>query len=200
MTLTRADCVIAQELDELLSKSTPYALSTPQLGSPTLHDFVKGLILSTNIIDMIEKHVPNGFRVDWGQVIDDDGNTLSKECDIIIYEGKPFKLVKNKSLKFALVNKEQAKVVIQVRSSIQSVTKDSKDYCKELKKFVSEVWFIAECCWAGSERRGTKIRSDLKKAGYKKFIYFYRMDENTLDKTLNYSDFIKFIEMIKKIK
>jgi hypothetical protein len=70
MTFTRADAVIAQELDELVSKSSPYALSSPQFGSPTLHDFVKGLILSTNIIEVIDKHLPNGYRADWGQIPD----------------------------------------------------------------------------------------------------------------------------------
>ena len=58
MKLTRADTVIAQELDELIAKSTPFALSSPAFGNPTIHDFVKGLILSTNIIEEIEKTYP----------------------------------------------------------------------------------------------------------------------------------------------
>ena len=200
MTLTRADAVIIQELDELLAKSTPYSLSSPQFGNPTLHDFVKGLILSTNIIEVIEKYLPNGYRADWGQVIDDDGNTLSKECDIIIYEGKPFKHIKNKSISFVLISKKQARIIIQVRSSIQSVTNESKEYCKEVKKFVPEVWFVAECCWAKSERRCTAIKRDLKKAGYKQFIYFNRVDENTANRTPDYQPFLDFIKSIKRIK
>src|SRR4030042_5371323 len=100
MRATRANAVIAQELDELIAKSPPYSLSTPEFGNPTLHDFVKGLILSTNIIEVIDKHLPKGYSADWGQVIDDDGNTLSKECDIIVYKGTPFKHIKNKSISF----------------------------------------------------------------------------------------------------
>jgi hypothetical protein len=201
MVLTRADALIMQELDELLGKSTPYSLSTPQFGNPTLHDFVKGLILSTNIIEHIDKHIPNGFRADWGQVINvEDGNALSKECDIIIYEGKPYKTIENKSIKFVLVDRKQAKIVIQVRTGIQSVTKESKEYCKEVRKYVPELWFISECCWAKSENRAITIERELKNAGYKQFIYFYRMDENTLNKTINYKSFIKFTNMIKKLR
>lgn len=199
MPITRADDLTIQDLDQLLAKSPPYSMSSPQFGNPTLHDFVKGLILSTNIIEVIDDHIPNGFRADWGQLIDDDGNTLSKECDIIIYEGKPHKPIKNRCISFVLVNKRQAKIVIQVRSSIQSVTKEAKDYCKAVRKFAPEIWFIAECCWAKTERRGSKIEKELKKAGYKHFFYFCRMDDNA-DRTINHKSFLKFIELIKKIR
>lgn len=201
MKVTRAHATIAQELDELIAKSTPYALSSPSFGSPTIHDFVKGLILSTNIIEAIDKHIPNGYRVDWGQVIDEkDGNALSKECDIIIYKGKPFKTIKNKSIAFVLVDKKQIKIVVQVKSGIQSVTSDDKKYCKELKKFVPKVWYIAECCWAKSRSRVNTIRRELKKAGYKQFFYFYRMDDDSLGKTIDYEPFIKLVNLIKNLK
>ncbi len=201
MRVTRADYAIAQELDELLTKSTPYALSSPSFGNPTIHDFVKGLILSTNIIEVIDKHIPNGYRADWGQVIDEkDGNILSKECDIIIYTGKPLKEIENKSMRFVLVDKKQTKIVIQIRSSIQSVTADDRKYCKELKKFVPEVWFVVECCWAKTKNRAKTIESDLKKAKYSQFFYFYRMDEDTLEKEIAYEPFIKFIKLIRGIK
>ena len=201
MKRTRAHYAIAQELDELVTKSTPYALSTPELGSPTIHDFVKGLILSTNIIEVIDKHIPNGYRADWGQVIDEkDGNTLSKECDIIIYKGQPFKSIKNKSIRFVLASKKQTKIVIEVKSSIQSCTADVRNYCKELKKSVPEVWFIAECCWAKSKTRVSTIERELKKAGYNHFFYFYRMNADPLQKTIDYEPFINFINLIKKIR
>lgn len=201
MKVTRAYAAIAQELDELLAKSTPYPLSSPSFGNPTIHDFVKGLILSTNIIEVIDKHIPNGYKADWGQVIDEkDGNTLSKECDIIIYEGKPFKSIKNRCINFVLVDKKRVKVVIQIRSSIQSVTKDDRSYCRELKKFAPEVWYIAECCWSGSKNRAETIKREMKKVGYNQFIYFYRMDEKISSKTIEYEPFVSFINLIKKVK
>lgn len=201
LTETRTYAAIAQELDELLAKSTPYALSSPSFGSPTIHDFVKGLILSTNIIEVIDKHIPNHYRADWGQVIDEkNGNTLSKECDIIIYKGKPFKTIKNKSIKFVLVDKKSTKIVIEVKSSIQSVNTDVKNYCRKLKTFVPKVWFIAECCWANSKSRAVAIERDLKEAGYKEFFYFYRMNDKTLEKTIIYDPFVKFINLIKGIR
>ena len=201
MRITRAYAVIAQELDELLAKSTPYSLSSPSFGNPTIHDFVKGLILSTNIIEVIDKHIPNGYRADWGQVIDEkDGNTFSKECDIIIYESKPSKLIKNKSITFVLADKKQTKIVIQVKSSIQSVTNDDKKYCKEIKKFVPEVWYIAECCWKKSKNRVEALRREIKKTGYNQFFYFYRMNEATLERTIDYEPFINFVNLIKELK
>lgn len=201
MRITRASAAIIQELDELLAKSTPYAHSSPSFGSPTIHDFVKGLILSTNIIQVIDDHLPNGLYADWGQVIDEkDGNTLSRECDVILYKGKPFKSVRNKSLKFVLADKKQAKMVIQVRSSIQSVSSGDREYCRELKKFVPEIWYIAECCWASSKSRVATIRRELRKSGYDQFFYFYRRHQNSLERTIDYEPFIKFIDLIKKLK
>lgn len=193
------DYLIAQELEELIAKSTPYALS---IGESVIHRFVKGLILSTNIIDEIAKHLARSkhIGVGWGQIIDKKGETLSNECDIIIYKNTPFKEVINQSMRFVLVSIEQAKIVIQVRSSIESVTKDDKTYCKKLKKFVPEVWYISECCWANSKSRVKAIERELKKAGYNQFFYFYRRDANSLERTIDYEPFIKFINLIKKLK
>jgi hypothetical protein len=201
MKMTRVNAAFMQELDQLLPKSTPYALSSPSFGSPTIHYFVKGLILSTNIIDVIDKHIPNGYHAVWGQVIDEkDGNTLSKECDIIIHKGKPFPHIKNRSMEFGFVDKKNARIVIQVRSSIQSVTEEDKNYCKELKKLVPKVWYVAECCWAKSKSRTETIKRQLKKAGYDQFFYFYRMDDDLWQKTIDYEPFIKFIKLIEKIR
>lgn len=200
MKMTRKDYAIAQELEELLAKSTPYALSSPKFGNPTIHDFVKGLILSTNIIEVIDKHIPNGYRVDWGQVIDEkDGNILSKECDVVIYKGKPFKTIENKRIKFVLVTKKQVKIVIQVRSGIHTVTEEDKTYCRELKKFIQEIWYISECCWARNKSRVKTIGHRLKAAGYKQFFYLYRMNDESFEKTIDYEPFIKFITLIKNL-
>jgi len=198
---TRAFVSIGWELDELLPKSVPYALSSREYGRTTFLHFVKGLVLSTNIIEVIDKHIPNGYRADWGHVIDvQDGDLLSKECDIIIYEGKPYKLIQNKRTRFVLVAKERVNVVIQVRSSIRTVTKDLVSYCKELKKFVHEVWFIAECCWANTEKRADIIKQALKNAGYDQVFYFYREDPNSSGRTIVYEPFVEFISLIERIK
>lgn len=199
MTITRADAALAQELDELIAKSTPYALSTPSLGTPTFHDFVKGLVLSTNIIEVIDNHIPNGHRADWGQVIEPDGNILSRECDIIIYRGKPYKLIQNKRMRYVLAVKRQTKVVIQVRSGIDSVSRDDKIYSQDLKRMVPKLWYFAECCWAKTKKRADDIRRDLRGAGYKQFFYLYRMDPDRLKKTMDYKQFIRFVRLVKNI-
>ena len=201
MSMNRATAVLAQELEELLSRSTPYSLSSPSFTSPTLYDFVKGLILSTNIIDFIERHLPNGFRADWGQVIDiTDGNILSKECDIIIYEGKPYKRIKNRCMDFVLVDKNKVRIVIQVKSSISVVKPEDKDYCRQLSNFVPEIWFLSEACIASSDRRIAKIERDLKSIGYRRFFYFYKIRDNPIKRDIAYKPFIEFINLIKKLK
>jgi len=201
MKLTRVNAAFTQELDILIAKSTPWALSSPSLGNPTIHDFVKGLILSTNVLDVIDGYLPNGLCANWGQVIDDkDENTLSKECDVIIYKGKPLKTIKNKRIHYVLVGKDNTKIVIQVRSGIQSVTTEIKDYCKELKRFVPKVWFVTECCWAKSKNRAEVIRCELKNAGYDQFFYFYLRDYDSLQRIPAYHSFVKFIQLIRKIK
>lgn len=200
--MARYDDAIAQELDVLIAEATPYSLSSPSFGNPTIHDFVKGLILATNIIKVIEKYQQEGYHADWGQVIDKrSGNALSNESDIIIYKGKPgCKTIKNQSMKFVLVDKNQARVVIQVKSGIDAVREEDKKYCKSLSKFVPEVWFFAECCWANKPSRVKDIRSKLKRAGYKQFFYLYSMDDKRSCKSIDYNQFVKFIELIKKIK
>ena len=57
-------------------------------------------------------------------------DTLSKECDIIIYHGPFYKTIKNKSMKFVIVEKTNAKIVIQVKSSLQSVLMMIKNIVK----------------------------------------------------------------------
>jgi len=199
---TRYDDAIAQELDLLIAKSTPYSLSSPSFGNPTIHDFVKGLILSTNIIEVIDKYIPHGFYADWGQIIDKkSGNALSNEDDIIIYKGPPgCKTVENKSMRFVLVDKDQAKVVIQVRSGIDTVREEDKEYCQNLLKFVPEVWFFAECCWTKDRTKAKVIERKLKQAGYERFFYFYIMDEGRKFRHIDYPLFVKFIELIKKVR
>lgn len=99
-----------------------------------------------------------------------------------------------------MVDKKQVRIVIQVRSSIQSVGRESKEYCREVKKFVPEVWYITECCWAKTEHRAGAIERELKRAGYGEFVYLFRSDEETPSKIINYESFLKFIKRIKKLR
>ncbi|MCX6639507.1 MAG: hypothetical protein NTW14_03375 [bacterium] len=199
-TFTRAQTIIAQELDVLLAQSMPTALSSPLFGNPTIHDFVNGLILSSNIIDVIKKHLARNLEVDWGQIIDENGNTFSKECDIIIYKPMAHKLFDNRTMRYALVYKNDVKVVIQVKSSISSVSKDDRDYCKQLMKFNKNLWYFVDHCIARNSERLKKIESDLCTCGYKMFIYLEAKNESLEQISIGYKPFIKFIEKIKKLR
>jgi hypothetical protein len=198
MKITQEDIALIQDYKTLLEESIPYPMSSPSSGKSTFHDFVKGLILSTNIIKLLIRHIPNGYKVDWGQII--IKNHYSKECDIIIYHGKPLREFCNQSMRYVLIEKDKANIVIQVKSSIQSVSKDLKEYCIELKKFVNQVWFIAECCLVNSENRANAIRNDLKKIGYNQSFFFYRRSDESPDRILNEKLFIDFIKLIRNLE
>jgi hypothetical protein len=201
MSLTRAKNLRMQELDELIAKSTPFSVSSPSFGNPTILDFVKGLILSTNIIRVIEDHLPELFNIDWGQILAADGNTLSNECDIIIYRGKPHKLFENKRMRYVFVKKDKVRLVIQVKSSISSVSWDDKKYCADLKKFSQHIWYIAECCIASKPIRVKTIKNNLKSCGYERFIYFKQVKDDKLSRIeIIYEPFINFITAIEKLK
>jgi len=199
--MTRVEAAIIQDFKVLLESSAPYALSSPSFGSTTLHDFVKGLILSTNLIDLIEKYIPEGNHVEWGQIIDlKGGNSLSKECDIVLYKANPFKRIANKSMRFVIVERAKTRMVIQVKSGIQSLSRDDKQYCRDVRKFAKEVWYFAENCYAGSKARAEKLRKSAKGAGYGEFFYLVRVNDRTGSRTMDDDQLLRFHKKLTAIE
>lgn len=170
-------------------------------GVPTLHDFVRGLIFSEKMIQIIDEHL-SGYNADWGQLVDErTGNYLSKECDIIIYKRHPIRAWGKKAIKFVAVENTAAQLVIQCCTSITSVTKEHRVYPQNLKKFVPEIWYLAECYW-GSKNKYNTIRKELEKAGYKRFFYLYRKYEKQgeMHTELNYDGWDEFIRSIRSLR
>lgn len=201
MKTTRADSLRIAELQALVGKVELYPMSSRAFGSPTLLPFVKGLIFSSEIIEIAREHIKDGFYVDWGQIIDmQNGNLLSRENDIVIYEGKPYKPFQNKTMRFVIVDKSKTRVAIQCTSSIDNISEEHKRYCRDLANFVPEVWYFAECCWAKNEQKIKQIKKKLELVGYSKFFYLYSMDDRSLEKRLNERVLINFIKLIEKIK
>lgn len=69
-------------LTELFELTKTYPKEAP------LHKFVKGHILSSALIEDIYQDFLTQYSMSWGQIL--RGDILSKEIDIIIYEGKPY--------------------------------------------------------------------------------------------------------------
>jgi Domain of unknown function (DUF6602) len=198
--ISRAESIRIREFAALKERVDLYELGSPKWGSPTFHHFVKGLILSSEIISIIKEHLKEGYHADWGQIIDlSDGNVLSSENDIIIYKEKPYKRWKNDTMNFVLVDKSKVVTVIQCSSHIESLTEEHRKYCKNLLKFTPEIWYFAERCWAKGPGRIKQIASNLRKAGYKKFFYLYFISERTLDKEWNETVLFDFVNLIEKI-
>jgi len=202
MTKSRIQISLSYDLRALVEELEGlWCLSSPSFGVPTLHDFVRGLIFSERMLQVIDKNL-NRYNADWGQIVDErTGNYLSKECDIIIYRGNPIREWGKKAMKFVVVESSAAKLVIQCSTSVTTVSKEHKDYPKDLKKFVPKIWYLAECYW-GSKRQSNVIRRELKKAGYDNFFCLYRKYERQgeMHKELNYDRWNEFIKSIRNLK
>lgn len=68
--------------------------------------------------DVIRRFLPSKFEITSGFIISDDGNTVSKQLDIIIYENcSP---VFFKSANFVIIPKNYVKAVIEVKTNINN--------------------------------------------------------------------------------
>ena len=185
-------------LDGLVDGLQLQPLTSQQAEGKPLHRFVRGLIFSTQLVDFIENNLPNGYHAGWGQLIDDQGEWLSSENDIIVYRGKPEHEWKTTCLKFMLVQASQANVVIQCRAIVRTVDSDLRTYARQLSEFRSRLWLFAECCWAKSAQRCEQIRQDTLSAGYERFFYLYDHSYNS-DVTKNYLGWREFREAIRAL-
>lgn len=143
-------------------------------------DFVKGLRFSAQLIYIIRGALSRyGLEVDWGQIVSDNGASLSPECDVVIHRrgyhqrwngGKTDQI-----MDFKFICQSDALVVISCKSLLTSVGKEHKDYCDRLKPYLKrkKPWLFAECVPKG---KGIKIAKDAEKAGYHKFWYLYDWD------------------------
>ncbi len=202
MRKSRIDISISYDLRAVIEELEGlWYLSSPSFGLGTLHDFVRGLIFSEKMIQIIDGNLPNGYRADWGQIVDEKtGNYLSKECDIIIYKGSPIRNWGKKAIKFVVIENTKAKLVIQCSTNF-NLSKEHKVYPKNIKIFGPEIWYLAERYW-GARNQFSLIKNELKKAGYAKFFYLYRMYEKKAEtyKELNYNGWNEFIRSIRSLK
>lgn len=202
MRKSKIDISISYDLRAIIEELQGlWYLSSPILGPGTLHNFVRGLIFSEKMLQVISDNC-DYYYADWGQIVDErTGNYLSKECDIIIYKGKPRRKWGEKAIKFVVVESAAAKLVIQCGTDVTSVSKEHKEYPKNIKNFVPEVWYLAERYW-GSKNQYNVIKNKLKRLGYNKFFALYRIYEKKGERHIepNYRGWDEFIKSIRSLR
>jgi hypothetical protein len=172
--------------------------------------FVRGLRLSSRLIYAIRDSISQSpFAVDWGHLVDENEKYVSPECDIIIYRKDNDAILEhwngivNQSrradsiMDFKFVRKRFVKLVISCKSLIKTSEIDKK-YCKDLKKYVKNVWLFAECCGPRSVKA---ILKNAKKFGYQDFFYLYTWSPKSspAENLDGWQDFIKKIKRNSKL-
>lgn len=169
------DTFDSSELEGWVRRLQIQRVTSDQPGGSPLHRFVRGLMFSSKLVDYAEDHLPDGFRADWGQVMDDDGTLLSPESDVIIYTGKARHRFKSRrTMDYAIIPASQARLLIQCRAVLSSVTKELREYLERSRRFCPRIWLFVECCWAKDDKQRAHLAKQVRKAGFEKFFYLYR--------------------------
>jgi len=140
-------------------------------------DFVKGLRFSARLIYIIRERLSSAhLEVDWGQVIDDSGDLLSPECDVIIHRQGYFRRWNggkaDQVMDFRFIQRSDIVAVISCKSLVRSITNEVRNYYIRMKPYVNpgKLWLFAECVPLGKEK---KIKTDARAAGYAGFWHLY---------------------------
>jgi len=161
--------------------------------------FIRGLRLSSQLIYVIRDSLSSlSLEADWGHLVDENGNSCSPECDIVVHEPgykKRWNGNEKPVMDFKFIDCRAAVVVISCKSFIRSV---DKEYCEKMKHFVKNLWLFAECCRPGSVKR---LKESTKSAGYKNFWYLYTWDgkKEISPNQAEWFDFIGTLEELKTI-
>lgn len=137
--------------------------------------FVRGLRMSALIIYQLREVLSDTeYSAYWGQIINEDGEYLSNECDIIISKKDAYAKKWNGEgdqniMDFRFIKAEHVKLVISCKSFLTS-SKVEKEYCENMKQYIENVWLFAECCGPQSIEL---IKSTSLEYGYNEFWHLY---------------------------
>lgn len=99
--------------DELLAKSK-------RLLSLTRNSKVEGDYHEVIMREFIRKHISRKYKVGHGLIYDERDEKVSRECDVIVYEGSHAPLFEYQDL--IIVNPDKVKFVMEVKSTLKSKT------------------------------------------------------------------------------
>jgi hypothetical protein len=153
--------------------------------------FVKGLRFSARMIYFLREHLSHtDLEVSWGHLVDDNEQSCSPECDIIIHKkGQVRKWNGSVApvMEFKFVKASNALAVVSCKSKATSI---DKRYPKDLKSFgIKNIFLFAECCRKKDFKR---LSLHAKNAGYGGFWSLYYAEDDdpgyVTDET-QYADF-----------
>lgn len=139
--------------------------------------FVRGLRLSAQLIYALRDALSDTpLEVNWGHLLDDNGEYCSPECDVIVH--KPGHVARwngteKPVMDFRFVKSRNAVAVISCKSFIQSV---DHDYSKQMSRYLKNLYLFAECCLPSAVG---KLQASAKAAGYRGFWYLYTWNRTT---------------------
>ncbi|MDE0145692.1 MAG: hypothetical protein OXL95_07465 [Nitrospira sp.] len=140
--------------------------------------FVKGLHLSARVIYFLRERLSSAdLEVSWGHILDQNGQSCSPECDVVIHK-KGWICRWNGSsrpiMEFTFVEASSVLAVISCKSKLTTI---DKKYPSSLKKYgVNKVFLLAECC---VESRKESLKKRAREAGYKGLWFLYSVDTST---------------------
>jgi hypothetical protein len=164
-------------------------------GSALVLPFVKGLRLSARLIYILRAQLSHtDLEVDWGHLLDKDGNSFSPECDVIIHR-KGYLQEWNDStqrvMHFKFIEAMRAIAVISCKSYADSV---DADYVKKVGDYVKNILLFAECC---DPNRIASLKQKAKTAGYVGFWHLYTYDKATGMCTNDPDSWSSFLQAVK---
>lgn len=158
--------------------------------------FVKGLRLSALLIYVIRDDLSSyGYEVDWGHLIDPDGNYVSPECDIIIHTPghvKEWNGNRNPVMNFKFIKCNNAAAVVSCKSLLKAI---DEEYYEKMKPYVKNVLLFAECC---DPRSIGRLQGNAKTAGYKGFWYLYACDKK-MQCAIDEKQWLDFLNTLRKL-
>lgn len=169
-------------------------------------DFVKGLRLAARLIYILkEKLATHGLDANWGQIMDDSGDYLSPECDIIVHanghvdrwNGEGPSEIGN-VMDFRFIELRNVLAVISCKSYLASISDKDCKYCGRLKPYLKgrKLWLFAECVPKGKER---EIRGKARKVGHDVLWYLYTWDDKNLLPEQDRPQWQEFLKAVDKL-
>jgi hypothetical protein len=127
--------------------------------------FVRGLRLSARVLYFLREHLSEtGLEVSWGHLLNEQQQSCSPECDIIVHEQgvvRRWNGFKDPVMNFSFVKASKVRFVVSCKSLLSSV---DADYPATLKQFgVSKIFLFAESC---DESHVERLRKKAVQSGY----------------------------------
>lgn len=134
--------------------------------------FVKGLRISAQLIYFIRDCLSeNGCDVSWGHILNDEGQSCSPECDVIIHNGHVRKWngsAVGQVMDFRFVRAKKVRAVVSCKSNVTSI---EEAYPAQLRDYgVERVFLFGECC---SQSNYENLKQKALTAGYAGFWCAY---------------------------